>query len=494
MVACSDPPGLTLEVVPLDGTISRVEVYLADHCDTCPGVMSPPMMRPRTANMFETNYSQVFAATSDDSTNWQNGHALFRITSPDANDSRVSYLLAIGFNHNGVPIALNRYQDVTIPASSSSYWQVPLDEPLQVLTDAPSDQERIAIWPMTRPSGPRCVLIENAGGGRVDAVVPHDDPDCDGITANECAPYTPSAVAVAPTIADARCVAPAPPVVTSNGTMPGVCLLGGPPCTDGQAATGCEYLDTDYCVPQALCSCTDWETCTRVKISSADTATGVPYVACNIAMQLDGGQCGDSSFRSADIIATDFIQGGATKCKSITVSDTMLPLAFTNKMTIGGATLEIKDFQEPCSATLDWSGDYMRAAGMLHGLLLDLELDNGKHMVVPYVIHMADSCLKPSACTRMIPNTGESMLTCARPAPDSTTCLAQTSCPNGGIMCGARCCGRGENCMDGECRCGAAPHCVGDTHFCVTSSGGNPGITGCGDVCCGLPGTPMCPP
>lgn len=500
MVACNDPPGLTLEVVPLDASISRVEVYLGDHCDTCPDAMAPPMMRPRAANIYETNYSQVFAADSSDATNWHDGHAFFRITSPDAHDSQVSYLLAIGFDKNGVPIALNRYHDVAIPAAATSYWQVPLDEPLKPLTDAPSPDERIAIWPMARPAGPRCVLIENGGGGQADAVVPHDDPDCDGVTpAMDCAPFTPNAVAVAPTLAETRCVANATGVLDGGGTTPPqICLLGGPACTDGQTSQGCEYLDVDYCAPMALCNACagqDWDTCPKVKILAAETTTGIPYVGCNIAMQIDGTQCPDASKRSADIVATDFVaQGGGTKCLSMTISEPTLPLAFKTKLVIGGATLELTNFKDDCSATLEWSGNYMRTLGAAHGLLIDLALDNGKHMVVPFALHFADSCINGTACTRNIPSTTESMLQCASSTQDAaTTCTAQTECTNGGIACGGRCCGKGENCTGGVCRCGAGPHCVGDTHFCVTSSA-NPGITGCGDVCCGLPGTPACPP
>jgi hypothetical protein len=482
LVACSEPPGLSLEVIPLDDSIEYVEVYLADHCDECPDSMAAPMMRAHMANIFETEYSEVFSASKSEAKKWKDGHALFRITSRVDQDDYLGYMLIIGFDANRTPKAINRFSGVTIPKYVGEYWQVELDEPVTPLTDAPSNEERIAIWGMNR-TGPKCVLVVN-GDGRADGVVPADDPDCDGQTPqHECAPYMPNAVNVAPNIDHASCVTTAYVPATSTGATGYVCLLGGLPCTEGVATQGCAALDVDYCVPMRACGCGSDIACIATKLTDPDVSVTV-HELCTVSMQLDGKECADSSKRETEIDLSGLLtSGGGTKCTSIRVHDLTLPFGpFVDKLDLRGATLELGNFQQPCLVTMKWSGDYERSLGP-QTLALDVALDNGKHLVLPFLVRGTDNCTNATSCrlSQFSVDT-ETMFACTKPAVDTTTCITtNNSCPNATAACGGRCCGPGERCVDGQCRCGDGTHCGEGTCY----SSGDPSIPmGCGDVCC----------
>lgn len=87
------------------------------------------------------------------------------------------------------------------------------------------------------------------------------------------------------------------------------------------------------------------------------------------------------------------------------------------------------------------------------------------------------------------PGSGQSIVaTC-----DGSRCksvVAAASCaPSGGCAtgpsCGNACCGPGERCDNGTCRCGSNPACgVGDTCAVVGPAGGDT----CGSFCCGASG------
>jgi hypothetical protein len=81
----------------------------------------------------------------------------------------------------------------------------------------------------------------------------------------------------------------------------------------------------------------------------------------------------------------------------------------------------------------------------------------------------ADDGCNTCACTQ-----GEVMCTLVS-CPE---CRALYEC-GVGPPCGDDCCGRGEYCVNGACRCGDGPAC-GDGDTCVA-----PGPYSCGVVCCG---------
>jgi hypothetical protein len=294
-------------------------------------------------------------------------------------------------------------------------------------------------------------------------------------------------------------VLPAAMPLTGSTNIP-VCLVGGPPCTDGQTSAGCDALDIDYCVPAKACgSCAyaDWESCVKTKLTAPNLTTGIPYATCALAMEADGRECSDSNRRKAELDLSALLGTNATKCTSIRVDAAMLPLGpFESKIIVNGATLELVSFQEPCKIEVQLSGDFMRSVTGAPLHLLDVALDNGKHMILPFVLQGTDDACATDTICRLPPiDAIETMLQCAKPATDTTTCTGAMQCPDNAVVCGARCCGRGESCVDGECRCGDGAHCVGDSSSCVpTSASPAPPADGCGEVCCGSgPNTPACP-
>jgi hypothetical protein len=67
---------------------------------------------------------------------------------------------------------------------------------------------------------------------------------------------------------------------------------------------------------------------------------------------------------------------------------------------------------------------------------------------------------------------------------DPLSCGASGGCPDGPV-CGSICCGRGERCDNGTCRCGMNDACgSGDSCEAAGPLGGD----ACGSICCGASG------
>ncbi|HVV87214.1 MAG TPA: hypothetical protein VHE35_29440, partial [Kofleriaceae bacterium] len=74
--------------------------------------------------------------------------------------------------------------------------------------------------------------------------------------------------------------------------------------------------------------------------------------------------------------------------------------------------------------------------------------------------------------------------------PDAAVDAGRATCtPAGGCAlgppCGNRCCGAGEHCEAGECRCGGRPACMVGDHCAAP---GPIGDNACGSICCGASG------
>lgn len=472
VAACSDPPGVTLEVIRTDKAVMTVELYLGEPCEGCPDVMAPPDMTPRRSRVFEVNDPAVFSSAE-----WNDDRAGFRLVSATDKNQKLPLIMAVGFDASDVPIAASSFYDGEIPVDYAERWVTTLVPATPIADGMPgADGERVAVWPAQR-RGPRCVMLEHGRSG-ADAVVPADDTDCDGLgEATDCAPFIPNAVNAVPTLATANCVTP---VDGPNSTQ--LCMLGGPICTERAAPTvvTCEALDVDYCAPKKLCSvCPAGDfPCIQAAIRDASLVTPqMNGVECRIPLQPDGSECEDSSRRRAELDISGLLQGGETKCVDVHISHIALPISLQHALELGTASIEVRDFQQPCKVTIEWRGKFDRTMGNEQLLLAEVELDNGKHIVAPFYVHLADSCFLGMSCGTVVPDLFDTMFQCVKPAPSSTTCTPTSTVCGGGIECGARCCNVGESCVDGECRCGAGPHCL-DNRSCVDAP-----AAGCGTRC-----------
>jgi len=479
LAACNDPPGLTLDVVTNDPAITEIQLFVGDACEGCPSSMAPPGLLARSTDIYIVKDTRAYIGE------WRGDRAGFRLTSTSSHDERVPIVIAVGFDQGHMPRATSTLHDVMVPAGRAEYWQTFLETATPIVDPDPDTSgERVTVWPAMR-NGPQCLMVEHGTEG-ADTVVPKDDTDCDGVSSTlECAPFTPNAVRQPPTIDAARCVAPVASNIT--GTL---CLLGGSVCTEtSPTVTPCEPLDVDYCAPALLCSACanggDWDTCVKLKLAGVDPNAGNPIMAaigCAIPMETSGVQCADTSKLRATLDAAQFLNkdgGSNVTCTDIAISEMILPLSFHHSLTLGTATLTLENFQQDCKIDVKWSGDYNRQLGT-HVLVADLELDNGKHLAVPFVVHANDSCASNLQCNAVMPDSTDTMFQCTRPAPSTTTCTGSTLCYNG-TPCGARCCSIGEACVDGVCQCGDGPHCVSDD---ACTAGGL--TAGCGTMCCGI--------
>jgi hypothetical protein len=89
-------------------------------------------------------------------------------------------------------------------------------------------------------------------------------------------------------------------------------------------------------------------------------------------------------------------------------------------------------------------------------------------------------------CTCTMSGMSCTKLACADAGTDAPpgTCTAEGGCPSG-PACGAVCCGAGERCDNGTCRCGTGSACPsGDSCEAAGPAGGD----ACGVICCGATG------
>lgn len=472
VVACSDPPGVTLEVIRTDKAVTKVELYLGEACDTCPGMMAPPGMTPRRSRVWVISDPVVFSASEGDSDSWHGDRAGFRLTSATGMVQRVPVILAVGYDANNTPIATSTFFDGEIPVHRAERWQTTLVASKPIVDPRPDvEDERVAVWGKQR-TGPRCVMVEH-GTGSSDAIVPTDDTDCDGLsTAAECSPFVPNATNGVPTLESANCVTN---VAANNLT--GICMLGGPICNETGTTTSdsCEVLDADYCVPKKLCNACPNGDFACIKNTFGDAAgTGTPVMNgldCTIPMNTDGSECSSGDRRSADLDISALVANSETKCRDVTIAEGVLPISLHHSLPITTASINVLDFKEPCNVTIEWGGKYDRNAGVTRTLIAEVELDNGKHIVAPFILRFADSCARAMTCTTVVPDPLDPMFDCVKPAENSMTCTPPnpvTLCGNA-IQCGARCCNTGESCENGECRCGDGAHCISN-HACIDAA------------------------
>ncbi|NVB79045.1 MAG: hypothetical protein HOV81_11655 [Kofleriaceae bacterium] len=478
LAGCSEPPGISLEIAADDASITTVELFVGEHCNGCPGGMRPPQLSPKAADLYLVADPRPWTATVE------GGVAGIRLESDT--DTDVPALVIVGFDANHTPVATRTLYNISIPANDAVLWRTTLlpASPLVDIDTAhprpPAGTERIKIWQSPNQTLPSCVMVEHWEADRVtrDALLPDGDRDCDAVPmAQECARYTPNAVGIAATIDEASCLLPV-------ATPKSICMLGGPPCTEAGITPGqeCDYLDEDYCAPLQLCACAPADAaCITSAIAQGVSSNTLSHLRCTLPVQPDGSICPDHDPAIAKLDAGAMVQGGSTKCKRIALHDPMsLRGGFSDHVQFGTGTFKLTSFDQPCEAAIEWSGMLpLNPGGGASYMFAELELDNGKHLVLPLVIEPGE-CARPPSCAAFRIEGGittETMFECTAPAPSSASCQASDVCP--GPVCGGTCCGAGEACVEGVCRCGPTSRCAAD-QIC----GGGVDPAGCGSFCC----------
>ncbi|HEY5920330.1 MAG TPA: hypothetical protein VIV11_01610, partial [Kofleriaceae bacterium] len=425
---------------------------------------------------------------------FEGGVAGFRIES--ATDAQLAILVIVAYDaQDQIRWSWSKH-GVEIPDGDGERWRINLVPTVPIgatLEPQPAGTERIKDWRDAK-GHPSCLLLEHWSGSSTpnrELLGPKDDPDCDGVAdAIECAPWIPNAAGAPPTIADADCVLFGP----HNGGG-SVCQLGGPACTEVSTAPldTCVALDTPYCTPADLCQCaqdSDPEACLRQLLDYATAGGTIPMMKCVIHVSESYQRC-DSTPLSID--GMPLLEGTARKCKTLQLADGSAPLSFGGSMHVGEAKLRIDSFAQPCSAQLSWES--AMAPDVSIGFL-DAAIDNGYHAVLPVRVEVKVGCVANSMSLCVITRsgvsmTGETLFTCIGAPPIMTGTGRCAPDPDEGCTegpsCNGMCCGRGEACDGGVCRCNGGIRCTsGDT---CQAALGEPDQ--CGTTCCG--GPTLCP-
>jgi hypothetical protein len=487
LVAACSPSGLTLEVVISDPEIAKVEVMAGDPCGSdCPDGTIPPGLYPMPLDdAFVVLDPAPFTVSDND---FSDGLATFHI---EGSGKDLAILVILGYDLAGNIRWSWSEHWVHIPYSGQR-WQIQLEPTTQItptLDRQPSGTERYTMWP--DPGGhTSCLLLEHWTDLALpdrELIAPDSDHDCDGVAATrECAPWVPNAMGLPPTIYDTRCV-----VQGSQAAGVGVCLLGGPQCdeTPGSMSEACIATDTPYCVSESFCtSCAgspDPPTCVKTAAAQGIANQSIAYLKCVLHV--------DSSFDRCDsgqlvVDASPLLESSLHYCKALRFSDGGVPFpGFDDRLHVGEGKLRLDNFNPPCTADAQWEAGM---AGIENLGLLDAEIDNGYHLVVPVRVEVRPGCdaaNTPSFCALVKPTaaTNETLQYCLLANPVGDVCAGDSShtCP--GPFCNGQCCGAGERCTQNGCACGSGAPCQ-DGDACAT--GGPISDNSCGTVCCGASG------
>lgn len=486
LVAACGPSGLTIEVVVDDPAIVKVELYAGRDCGSeCPRVTAPPGLAPMSVDdAFVIDDPRPFIVEARD---FSGGVAGFRIET--GQDTSLAILVAVGYDAQGdIRWSWSR-RYVEIPSGDAQHWEIHL-APTTAITPLATPQaegtERAAQWP--NPSGgPACLLLEHWDHNFIptrDLLGPVDDRDCDGVAELlECAPWIPNAYGAAPSLEATSCVTPK---LLSTGAN--VCMLGGPQCTEDPLLprSDCVPVDPSYCTPSSLCQCKDSpdvRACLAGRIAMDTAARQMPFVSCVIHVDDSGNQC-DASELEIDLGA--ILSSSSAKCSAMQLNDSDMGLQFNYAWHIGEAKLYIESFTTPCKASVKWEGG---SAPLVNAGLLDAEIDNGYHLLLPVVAEIKPGCTAttPSACTYVeTTSTAETMFACVGAPVMTGACAPEpdAGCTDG-PKCNGTCCNRGEVCGPQGCSCAGGPRCgVGDACEARLSNQ-------CGEACCGVTPCPF---
>lgn len=488
VAACSSPPGLTLEVVVDDPAIERVELFVGEHCSgDCPdGIVPPDLPTMSVTNAYVVTDAVPWSVSDG---NFGDGVAGFRLESP--HDTSVAILVVVGYDAQDQIRWSSTFHDVAVPSNDAVYWQVRLAPTTPItapVAPQPAGTERIKHWQQPSRRLPSCLLLEHWTGDdhpTRDLVVPDADRDCDELPeANECAPWTPNAVRVPPTLDDASCLLAGPlPSLDAQ-----VCLIGGPECTEdpNEPRDECVAVAEPYCVSNLLCECIgvdDFGACVQPIVLDGVTKGLMPSLTCTLQIDAEGRLC---DHEPIELDFGPFLLSSSTKCSAIRLNDWAPPLgAFATKLHIDNSSkLEVVHFDKPCKAELELEGETTPQELLA---AVEIELDNGNHLVVPAQFKLsANGCDGTSRCGVFVPTTSDSIWQCVEPR--ALACAPEPNSQCDGPMCNGICCGKGEMCTPNGCSCAGGDRCreLGDT---CQSEVAMPDQ--CGTVCCGE--TTPCP-
>ena len=303
----------------------------------------------------------------------------------DSPNQQLGVVIAVGFR-GGVKVAARSERNVQVPSDKIARYELEL-RPLDASLD-------VDIW---EAASATCVaLVDRGNSPFVDAVLPPEDPDCDGFTDTDCADTYYRGWA-RPTLDKVSCL-----IHESSGVSGEFCVLGGPKCIDGQGwGTVCD-TGSVYCMPQETCSfCSSFPTesydC-ALDYSRVTNVTLPPHFQCPIK-HVNGMICQDlvpafnETFQGLDMRTCDVEEGVQIARVDSPWGTTV---TYPNGMTMG-----VKELDESCKFYFYPSGGRVTAVDSQVGAMIAAKLDNGRGVAIPVVFRFeaALSCGAPSPCT-----------------------------------------------------------------------------------------------
>jgi hypothetical protein len=344
LAACSTADSVDIQIHSTDRSVVSVELFVAGApCTNCDGV-APPSATAKPAG--PVNYligtDRFYAAIDSD------GIAGFRLK-PDAMDSTVPKLAAIGFDANGTPVGFvvdDTPFDLLPILGTKRRYELTLQPILQAAPHQ-ATTEQVVTWrtessDMNHPAQ-SCLAFLNHDGGN-EFFVPEADPDCDGFVApNECDPTWYKYMQPASTN---------PPECLADD-MDGACQVGrSGTCIDGATAPTCTSLDK-FCVPQVACTtCMPPYNQACLTSIATDVANGT-RLRCTIPVFRDALNKPTTCLAGSDLINLDQYYASPCTVGFVQVGDssgniaTSLDISTTNGDVVG--TLDRTGYSQTCS-------------------------------------------------------------------------------------------------------------------------------------------------
>ena len=275
--ACSDGP-IVLDIDVGTTTATDVELVIAEQVVANQAIQGPAGLLPNATVWTRDSPVRTVAPVSG-------GHAKFEIQAGDQNATPT--IVAIGFvgeTAKGfvvVPSLPTRPGIYTATLAAST--------PSSVMDGKP----HLDVWASgsTVRTGPVCISIV---GDR--AIVPIDDPDCDGFVApNECPGadyiFRDNQPATVTRPRDASCIGVFD-LSTSLGTNLGnTCRLGGTGCVDGAVTQQTTCQPAGICLPDAACTCPTLDLgCIDAAMFNPTSPSDV-LIDCTVQLDVNGAIC-----------------------------------------------------------------------------------------------------------------------------------------------------------------------------------------------------------
>lgn len=413
LAACGDKPGAYVEIH-AGSAVSTVSVYIGQEecteqngndCSIAP--MGVPQRLKATVDPGGTWFRDVdtpFVAGAS------GGVARVHVEASGPNET--IQIAVLGRDATGAPKQAAVIHDVHVPSGGTTNLSVTLDD--AALVDSNEEgmsphPDGLFVLPWKADQAPTdCVLVERWQGGTADRtfIVPKEDADCDGYLMTdpvECDQYFFDYSSRAATTS-ASCA------TLGHVNSVSSCLLGGTGCSDGSGPTGaCLPLPLpEVCVPNSVCDSPCAMAENRAPLSSCASTTSAMFVGCRIYATDPGMPCGTNQFMmpANGTLVLDGLFGNGHTCKDVSYSpeDDLYTTAFQGMQLHAAApqTLELdvtNRLSGACAFQLDWKAGTTYSPLTAQRGVIDVHVDDDRHMLVPVVLEYNNCTTAPTSGT-----------------------------------------------------------------------------------------------